>query len=107
MQALQGALPPNGITHLTKTSRQLSLPTNNGHAARVSSDSGGVTRVGRVKVDLSTFVNCDRVVVYKGRARGQSTSMKRVPPSYQQRPQRGAVHRFAKRMEVARALMYR
>ena len=108
VQALQGALPPNVIIHLTKTSRQLSLPTNNGHATRVSSDSGGVTRIGRVNVDLATFVNCDRVVVYKGRARSQSTSTKREPPSYhRQRPQRGAVHRFARRMEVARALMYR
>lgn len=107
VQMLQGALPPAVIQHLTKTANIVSLPTNTGHTTRLYREPNGNTRIGRIKVDIESFLNCERISLYQGRAKGEKKRGSNYPAGAHLRPQRGAVHRFAKRMEIAKSLMYR
>lgn len=107
LQTLQGALPPTVIMHLTRSSNVISLPTNNGHTTRMYREGNGNMRIGRIKVDMDSFVNCERISFYRGRCKKGDSRGGSATSVYPQRPQRGAVHRFAKRMEAARMLMKR
>lgn len=106
-QVLQGALPPAVLNHLTRSSSVTSLPTTDDHATRMYREGSGNVRVGRTRVEIESYLNCDRISIYRGRPKGERRKSSHYPAGADRRPQRGSVHRFAKKMEVARMLMYR
>ena len=105
VQKLQGNLPPPLLQHLCKTMRQISLPLADGTSTIRLYESKGNVRIGRVKLDLNNVIISEWLTLYTGIARKSSNVVTRR--DIRDYGNRGAVFRFAKQYEFARALMHR
>lgn len=104
IEVIEGAFPPSTLQHMLQRTRSASLLTFSGSATKIHISSEKL-RIGRVKVDLESFLHCERLVFYRGRSNDRSS--RRSASSYASRPQRGSVQRFVRRIELAKALMRR
>ena len=111
VQVLPGALPPKLLDHLSTVSRTASLPLLSGNTTQLNK-SNGILQIGRVLLDLKNIVRHERIIVYRSADKSlKSTEVKRtrtdVKKAVEGDSYRGAVPRFARKMEIARSLMHR
>lgn len=113
LQILQGTLPPTVLLHLSKGTRLLSLPLATSTPKDAADASvrlvfmNGNVRVGRVKLDLASFLHCDWIAFYKVRARAARAAPSSRQNSHAPLAERGSVARFAQKIAYARMLMHR
>ena len=108
IQVLLGVFPPLLLEHLIANTYPIALPTPT-HDVTVLHGTASSVRVGRVKVDLTSSIVHENVVLYRGRTRlgSMSTPLGRFARPAAAAPNKGAVSRFAKRMEMIRMLRHR
>jgi hypothetical protein len=103
--ALHGAHPPSVLEHLSKT-HKITLPTTTDEKIRVDIDNKQNIRIGKLNIDLDSFIHCERIVLYRSRNRRKET-LSRKQYLGLPRTNKGSVKRFAAKIELSRQLMHR
>ena len=102
--ALHGAHPPSVLQHLSRTRTITTLPTTTNDYIRIHLDDHQNIRVGQLKLDIDSFIHCERIALYRSRTRRADAVSRK---QYFDKGNRGSIKGFAAKIELARQRMRR
>jgi len=106
-QALHGALSPNLLTSLVSTSNNIiNLPLCDGSTTKLYSDEKKNTRIGRVKVNLSSMDVVGKILIYVGESKENKTitPASKIPDA---NLAKGSVARLTRKIQFSRLANHR